>query len=142
MRKSIWVIAVAAVVFGVWHFRSNAQPSVQQIEPLLKDYLKSGASGGCSGTLVLQQLDSVSVGTFSSQMGGWPIYAAHVETCHEASKSTTYDGSKDAEHKIAAVFARRTAAGSIELYTPAIFQSAQRDMQQTFQKAFDRIQTK
>jgi hypothetical protein len=33
-------------------------------------------------------------------------------------------------------------AGSIELYTPAIFQSAQRDMQQTFQKAFDSIQTK
>jgi hypothetical protein len=33
-------------------------------------------------------------------------------------------------------------AGSIELYTPAIFQSAQRDMPQTSQKAFDSIQTK
>jgi len=142
MRKSIGVIAVAAVVFGVWHFRSNAQPSVQQIEPLLEDYLKSGGSGGCSGTLVLEKLDSVSIGTFNTQMGGWPIYAAHVETCHEGGKSTTYDGSKDAEHKVAAVFARRTATGSIELYTPAVFQSAQRDMQQTFQKAFDSIQTK
>ena len=66
----------------------------------------------------------------------------HVETCHEGGKSTTYDGSKDAEHKIAAVFARRTATGSIELYTPAIFQSAQRDMKLSFQKAMDSIQTK
>jgi hypothetical protein len=142
MRKSVWLLAVAAVIFGVWHFRSNAQPSVQQIEPLLKDYFKSGASGDCSGTLVLERLDNVAVGTFSSQMGGWPIYAAHVETCHEGGKSTTYDGSKDAEHKIAAVFARRTATGSIELYTPAIFQSAQRDMKLSFQKAMDSIQTK
>jgi hypothetical protein len=142
MRKSICLFAVAVVVFGVWHFRNNAQPSVRQIEPLLKDYLESGASAGCSGTLVLEQLDSVSVGTFNSQMGGWPIYAAHVESCHQGGNSTTYDGSKDAEHKVAAVFARRTAAGSIELFTPAIFQSAQREMQQTFQKAFDGIQTK
>jgi hypothetical protein len=142
MRKSIWLIAVAAVVFGVWHFRSNAQPSARQIEPLLKNYLESGASSGCSGTLVLEQLDSVSVGTFSSQMGGWPIYAAHVETCHEGGNSTTYDGSKDAEHKVAAVFARRTASGSIELYTPVIFQTAHGEMQRSFQKAFDNIQTK
>jgi hypothetical protein len=142
MRKSIWLIAIAAVVFGIWHFRSNSQPSVRQIEPLLKNYLESGASSGCSGTLVLEQLDSVSVGTFNSQMGGWPIYAAHVETCHAGGNSVTYDGSKDAEHKVAAVFARRAADGSIELFTPAIFQSAQREMQQTFQKAFDSIQTK
>ena len=140
MRKSIWLIAVAAVVFGVWHFRINTQPSAPQIEPLLKDYLESGSSTRCSGTLVLQQLDSVSVGTFSSQMGGWPIYAAHVETCHEGGTSTTYDGSKDAEHKIAAVFARRTRSGGIELYTPVIFRAAQRDMQQGFQKAFDSVQ--
>ena len=142
MRKSMWLLAVAAVLFGVWHFRSNAQPSVQQIEPLLQDYLKSGASGDCLGTLVLEQLDSVSVGTFSSQMGGWPIYAAHVETCHAGGKSTTHDGSKDAEHKIAAVFARRTVAGNIELYTPAIFQSAQRDMKLSLQKALDNTQVK
>ncbi len=142
MRKSIWVIAIAAVAFGVWHFRGNSQPSVPQIEPLLKNYLESGGSAGCSGTLVLQRLDSVSIGTFNSQMGGWPIYAAHVETCHQGGSSSSYDGSKDAEHKVAAVFARRTATGSIELFAPAIFQSAQRDMQQTFQKAFDSIQTK
>lgn len=141
MRKSIWLIAAAAVVFGVWHFRGNPRPSVRQIAPLLKHYLESGAAEGCSGTLVLERLDSVAVGTFSSQMGGWPIYAAHVETCHEGGKSTTYDGSKDAEHKVAAVFAHRTATG-IELYTPAIFQTAQRDMQHTFQKAFDSVQTK
>ncbi len=139
MRKSIWLLAVAAVIFGVWHFRSNGQPSVQQIEPLLKDFLKSG---DCSGTLVLERLDSVSIGTFSRQMGGWPIYAAHVETCHEGGKSTTYDGSKDAEHKIAAVFARRGIFGNLELFTPAIFQSAQRDMKLSFQKAFDSAQAK
>ncbi|MGC1387365.1 MAG: hypothetical protein WA807_05090 [Steroidobacteraceae bacterium] len=139
MRKSIWLLAVAAVVFAGWHFLSNGQPSVQQIEPLLKDFLKSG---DCSGTLVLERLDSVSIGAFSTQMGGWPIYAAHVETCHEGGKSTTYDGSRDAEHKIAAVFARRSVIGNLELYTPTIFQSAQRDMKLSLQKAFDSAQAK
>lgn len=138
MRKSIWVIAIAAVAVGVWRFRADAGPTVRQIEPLLENFLKSG----CRGTLVLERLDSVAVGAFSSQTGGWPIYAAHVETCREGGQSTTYDGSKDAERKIAAVFARRTAAGGIELYTPEIFQSAQRDMQRSLQTAFDGIQTK
>jgi hypothetical protein len=40
------------------------------------------------------------------------------------------------------VFARRTAAGNIELYTPAMFQSAQRDMKLSFQKALDNTQVK
>jgi hypothetical protein len=142
MRVSYWLIAVAAAAFGVWHYRSTSAPSVPQIEPLLKGYLVSDASVSCSGTMTLERLDSISIGEFSSQTGGWPVYAAHVETCHHDSSSTTFDGSKDAERRVAAAFARRTAAGSVELYTPELFQNAQRDMQRTFRKALDSVQPK
>jgi hypothetical protein len=142
MRISLWLIAVAAAGVGVWHFRSSSAPSVRQIEPLLRDYLVSEASRSCSGTMTLERLDDVSIGDFSTQMGGWPVYAAHVETCRQGGDSTTFDGSKDAERKVASAFARRSAAGGVELYTPAFFQNAQRDMQQTFQKALDSIQPK
>ena len=27
---------------------------------------------------------SVSVGDYSKEFGGWPVYAAHAETCHES----------------------------------------------------------
>ena len=142
MRKLMSVVALGAAVFAIWHWRSSVPPSSQEVEPLLKDYLLSSASGNCSGTMTLNQLDDVSVGEFSSQFGGWPVYANHSETCREGSSSMTYDGSKDVERHVAAAFVRRRATGSLEAYVPAIFGEAQRQMQQSFQNALSNTQTK
>jgi hypothetical protein len=45
MRKSMVVVVVGAAVFAIWHWRSTSPPSANQVEPLLKAYLLSGASG-------------------------------------------------------------------------------------------------
>jgi uncharacterized cupin superfamily protein len=142
MRKFMIVVAVGAASFAIWHWRSTSPPSANQVEPLLKDYLLSGASGNCSGATTLEQLDEVSVGAFSSQFGGWPVYANHRETCREGSSSLTYDGSKDVERHVAAVFVRRTATGHLEAYIPSFFADAQRQMEQSFKKALDNTTTK
>jgi hypothetical protein len=140
MRKLMVVVVLGAAVFAIWHWRSNSRPSASQVEPLLKDYLVSGASSNCSGAMTLDQLDEVSVGEFSSQFGGWPVYANHRETCRQGSGSVTYDGSSDVERHVAAVFVRRTATGRLETYLPSIFGDAQRQMEQSFQKALDNTQ--
>ena len=140
MRKLMLLVAVGIAVLGVWHWRSTSPPSAQQVEPLLKDYLLSNSSGNCAGTKTLEQLDDVSVGEFSSQFGGWPVYANHQETCHQGNSSVTYDGSKDVERHVAAVFVRRTTTGRLETYLPSIFGDAQRQMEQSFQKALDNMQ--
>ena len=142
MRKLMVVIAVGAAAFAIWHWRSTSPPSANQVEPLLKDYLLSGASGSCSGAMTLDQLDAVSVGEFSSQFGGWPVYADHRETCRQGNSSMTYDGSTDVERHVAAVFVRRTTTGRLEAYLPSIFGDAQRQMEQSFQKALDNMQTR
>ena len=142
MRKLIIVVVVGAAIFAIWHLRSTSPPSANQVEPILKDYLLSSASSNCSGDMTLEQLDDVSVGEFSSQFGGWPVYANHRETCRQGSSSMTYDGSKDIERHVAAVFVRRTTTGRLEAYIPSLFGDAQRQMQQSFQKALDNMQTK
>ena len=142
MRKLIVVVVVGAAIFAIWHWRGTSPPSANQVEPILKDYLLSSASGNCAGDMTLEQLDDVSVGEFSSQFGGWPVYANHRETCRQGGNSMTYDGSKDVERHVAAVFVRRTTTGRLEAYIPSLFGDAQRQMQQSFQKALDNIQTK
>jgi uncharacterized cupin superfamily protein len=142
MRKLLVVVAIGAAISAIWHWRSTSPPSAHQVEPLLKDYLVSGASGNCTGAMTLEQLDDVSVGEFSSQFGGWPVYANHRETCHQGSSSMTYDGSKDVERHVAAVFVRRTTTGSLEAYIPSFFGDAQRQMKQSFQKALDNMQAR
>ena len=142
MRKLMVVVVVSAAVFAIWHWRSTLPPSANQVEPLLKDYLLSGASGNCSGAMTLEQLDDVSVGEFSSQFGGWPVYADHRETCRQGNSSMTYDGSTDVERHVAAVFVRRTTTGRLEAYLPSIFGDARRQMEQSFQKALDNMQTR
>ncbi|MBV8143707.1 MAG: hypothetical protein JO184_01780 [Gammaproteobacteria bacterium] len=142
MRKLMLFGAIGIAAYGVWHWRSTSPPSAQQIEPLLRDYLLTNSSENCSGSMTLEQLEDVSVGEFSTQFGGWPVYANHRETCHQGSSSMTYDGSKDVERRVAAVFLRRTATGRLETYLPALFGDAQRQMQQSFQKALDNVQTK
>jgi hypothetical protein len=142
MRKLMVVVAVAAAGFAIWHWRSTSPPSANQVEPLLRDYLLSGASDNCSGAMTLEQLDDVSVGEFSSQFGGWPVYANHRETCRQGGSSLTYDGSKDAERHVAAVFVRRTTTGRLEAYIPSFFSDAQRQMEQSFQKALSNMPTR
>jgi hypothetical protein len=142
MRKLMVVAAVVAAGFAIWHWRSTSPPSANQVEPILKDYLLSGASGNCPGAMTLDELDDVSVGEFSSQFGGWPVYANHRETCRQGSSSMTYDGSRDVERHVAAVFVRRTATGRIEAYVPSFFGDAQRQMEQSFQKALDNVPTR
>ena len=58
------------------------------------------------------------------------------------SSSLTYDGSKDVERHVAAVFVRRTATGHLEAYIPSFFADAQRQMEQSFKKALDNTTTK
>lgn len=142
MRKLMVVVLVGAAVFAIWHWRSASPPSANQVEPLLRDYLLSGASGHCSGAMTLDQLDDVSVGEFSSEFGGWPVYANHRETCRQDNSSMTYDGSKDVERQVAAVFVRRTTSGRLEVYLPSIFGDAQRQMEQSLQKAVDSMQAR
>jgi hypothetical protein len=143
MRIGVGLAAFALGAFAVWHFVHSGAPSAPQVEPLLRSYLES--SSRCGGTVDLQ-VDNVSIGPYLSQMGGWPVYADHVEECHgkvtgfdNSSLTTTYDGSHDAEKKVAAAFVRRTMSGRLELYVPEVFQSAQREMQQTMQHAFDNV---
>jgi hypothetical protein len=142
MRKLILLAAVGIAAFGLWHWRSTSPPSAQQVELLVRDYLVANSSGNCSGSMTLEQLDDLSVGEFSSQFGGWPVYANHRETCHQGNGSVTYDGSKDVERHVAAVFVRRTRTGRLEAYMPSIFGDAQRQMEQSFKKALDNMQTK
>ena len=142
MRKLMVVVVVSAAVFAIWHWRSTLPPSANQVEPLLKEYLLSGGSGNCSGAMTLDQLDDVSVGEFSSQFGGWPVYANHQETCRQGNSSLTYDGSSDVERHVAAAFVRRTTTGRLETFLPSFFGDAQRQMEQSFQKALDNMQTK
>jgi hypothetical protein len=145
MRVGFWLVALPLAGFGLWHWTHSGAPNLRQIEPLLRSYLES--QHNCSGTLDIKQLDEISVGAYVQQMGGWPVYANHVEVCraHDLSASyqstvtTTYDGSHDADNKVAAVFARRTASGGVELFVPEIFQAGQRQMQEQLQKGLDSI---
>lgn len=144
MRFGFWTAAVALAGFGFWHFAHSRAPSAADVEPLLRGYLES--THDCTGTLTVNQLDSVAVGAYVSEMGGWPVYANHKEVCqveqsgaYHSTSTTTYDGSDDAARQVAAAFARRTATGRIELYVPDIFQAGQRQAQEALQKAVDSI---
>ena len=143
MRTGVGLAAFALGAFAVWHYAHPSSPSAAQVEPLLRTYLES--TSHCGGTIDIQ-LDNVSIGPYTSQMGGWPVYANHVEECHakvagfdNSSLTTTYDGSHDAEKKVAAAFVRRSTSGQLELYVPEIYQGAQREMQQTLEHAVDSV---
>ena len=143
MRIGVGLAAFAMGAIAVWHYAHPSTPSAPQVEPLLRSYLES--TSHCGGTIDIQ-VDNVSIGPYVSQMGGWPVYADHLEECHSkvggfdnSSLKMTYDGSHDAEKKVAAAFVRRTMSGRLELYVPEIYQSAQREMQQTMQHAFDNV---
>jgi hypothetical protein len=144
MRAGFWFIAVPLAVFGIYRFAHSGAPNPAQLEPLVRSYLESSCPGG---TANVSQLDDISVGEYAEQFGGWPVYANHVESCveHDASKpyantsTTIYRGGQDADRKVAVAFVRRRLSGRLELYTPELFQAAQREMQQSMQHAFDNV---
>jgi hypothetical protein len=137
MRAAFWLVAVGIAGFAVWHHLSHSDPSSAQVEPLLRDYLESERCA--AGVRQVTKLDSVSVGAYVDQFGGWPVYADHVEECRDGGLVVTNDGSKDAERKVAVAFARRSSTGRVELFVPEIFAQGQREMNETFQKAFDNV---
>lgn len=135
MRARLIVGAIGVIGFGFWYHVRNIQPTASQVEPLVREFLEQEACGG--GSRVVDQLDDVSVGPYVSQFGGWPVYADHVEECDGSNTTARYDGSHDADNKVAVAFARRTATGRVEIFMPELFAQAQQQMNATFQKAFD-----
>jgi hypothetical protein len=137
MRGGLWLIAIVVVVFGLYHFMHSGAPSTRAVEPVLRSYLESR----CGGEVDIGQLDSIRVGAYSEQLGGWPVYANHTETCVQNSMKTTYDGGHDADNNVAVAMVRRTASGRLEMFTPGFVQDAGREMQQMLNHAFDSAQT-
>lgn len=145
MRVVLWLAVILLAGFGVYRFAHSGTPSAADVEPLLRSYLESQ----CTGASDVSQLDDIRVGEYSQQLGGWPVYANHVETCtdHDSSKpyqnSTheTYQGAHDADHNVAVAMVRRSASGRLEMYQPELFQAAQREMQQMLDHAFDNAKT-
>lgn len=143
MRTGVWLVAIPLAAFGLYRFAHSGAPSAQQVEPLVRSYLERS----CAGTVDVSQLDSVRVGEYSQQFGGWPVYANHVESCleHDHSKpyenttTVTHENGHDADRNVAVAFVRRSMSGRLELYTPELFQQAEREMQQTLQHAFDNV---
>jgi hypothetical protein len=141
MRILFGMAAILLAVFGLYRFMHSGAPSPGEVEPLVRSFLEES----CNGEVEITQLDSIRVGDYAQQFGGWPVYANHEETCveHDDSKpykntmTTTHDSGHDADRNVAVAFARRTASGHLELYTPELFQSAQRDMQKMLDHAFD-----
>lgn len=142
MKPFTWLVIIGVAGFAFLHFRSHATPTARDVEPALRAYLTSK----CSGSATLVQLDNLSVGDYVAEFGGWPVYADHAETCHRqegtSNSTTTYDGRGDVEHHVAAAFVRRTVTGGVEVFLPEIFQSGEREMQRSFQKAVDSMQIK
>jgi hypothetical protein len=124
MKYLVVAIVIALTYFGYSHFHTPAKPAVADVESKLASYLATG-KGNCD----VSHLSDISVGAFSEQFGGWPVYASHEETCRDGDTSTTYLGLEDATKQVAAAFARRDATGEVELFVPQLFQDAQQQMQ-------------
>jgi len=67
------------------------------------------------------------------------VCRTHDAQPYASTTTATYDGSHDAERRVAAAFARRTPAGGFELYEPVLLEAGQRDMQRAMRSALDGI---
>jgi hypothetical protein len=141
MRAGLWLVAIVVVVFGLYHFMHSGAPTVGEVEPALRSYFASQ----CNGDSEVSQLDSIRVGEYSQPLGGWPVYANHVETCATSNGNgtmrSTYDGSHDGDRNVAVAMVRRTATGRVEIFTPGYVQAAGRQMQQMMDHALDGART-
>jgi hypothetical protein len=125
MKYLAIALILALAFFGYRHFHTGAAPAASEVRPLLASYLALG-KGNCS----VAHLSDISVGEFSSQFGGWPVYASHEETCRDGDTSTTYAGLDDAKKQVAAAFVRRGGTGGLEVFVLQFFQDAQQQMSQ------------
>jgi hypothetical protein len=123
------------------------KPSTAEVEPALKTFLIATESAkevslGSGGVKVeVDQLSVTSVGDFSKEMGGWPVYtSAFVVTRHQG--VTTVKEKHLASSTAAEAFVRRTANGTIECFMPEVFQQGEKDTNTAMQKALDNIQIK
>jgi hypothetical protein len=147
MKRLKWLLVIAIAVVAFLYYRSHAAPSAREVESALRVYLSSPGSQNCSGSMTLEQLDDVRLGDYTEQFGGWPVYAAHRETCHEVSRSsgypvrssTTYDGRRDGERNVAVAFVRRSVTGQVEVFEPALFRDGERQVRETIQKSLENI---
>jgi hypothetical protein len=142
MKSLAWIAIIAVAAFGFWRFGHHAAaPSAREVEPPFRAFLLSPESNLCSGTNTLDDLQSVKVGDYSKEFGGWPIYAEYSLTCHNGVTTTKFDG-HGGEGKITAAFVRRGSSGGLEVFVPEIFQNATREMQQALQSGLNNIQIK
>ena len=147
MKRLKWLALIAIVVVAFMHYRSHSAPSSSEVESALRAYLSSPEAQNCSGTMTLDRLDDVRVGAYQEQFGGWPVYAAHRETCRGETHSSgyssrtvqAYDGSRDAERNVAVAFARRSMSGGVELFVPGLFGAGERQMRETIQKSLEKV---
>ena len=139
MKRLKWLVLVAIAAVAFIHYRSHAAPSAREVETALRVYLASPESQNCSGAMTLDQLDDVRVGEYVEQFGGWPVYAAHRETCHQDRSTRTYDGQRDAERNVAVAFARRSMSGGVELFVPGLFREGERQMQESLRKSLEGV---
>ena len=150
MKRLRWLLLVAIVAVAFVHYRSHAAPSTREVESALRVYLSSPGAQNCSGSMTLEQLDEVRVGEYAEQFGGWPVYAAHRETCHEKNRSSgypsrysqTYDGRRDGERNVSVAFVRRSVTGQVEVFVPGLFGEGERRMRETIHKSLESIQLK
>jgi hypothetical protein len=120
---------------------SGPKPTTAEVEPALKAYLTAKEATSGSGTVTIDQLSVTSVGDFSKEMGGWPVYTSAFQvTRHQG--VTTITEQHPANANAAEAFARKTANGTIECFMPEVFQQAEKDMNGAMQKALDNIQIK
>jgi hypothetical protein len=147
MKRLKWLLVIAIAVVAFLYYRSHAAPSAREVESALRVYLSSPDSQNCSGSMTLEQLDDVRLGEYTEQFGGWPVYAAHRETCHEVSRSAgyslrswqSYDGRHDGERNVAVAFVRRSVTGQVEVFEPALFRDGERQVRETIQKSLENI---
>src|SRR2546429_5126013 len=148
MQRLRLLLLVAIVAVAFVHYRSHAAPSAREVESALRVYLSPPKSQNCSGSMTLEQLDEVRVGEYAEQFGGWPVYAAHRETCHEENRSSgyssrysqTFDGRREGERNVAVASVRRSDTGQFEVFVPGLFGVGERQLRKTILKSMVSIQ--
>ena len=143
MKKFYLLIGIIAIaLYGYYRIEVGQKPSIAEVEPALKAYLAAQKTG--SGSVTVSQLSVTGVGDFSKEMKGWPVYGNSytIKRQQGAYTVTTTWHPSGSNGNVAIAYARRTANGTIECFTPEIFQNAEKEMNDTMQKAFDNIQIK
>lgn len=142
MRRSIvvWPL-IAACVAGCGDSEGGPPPSADAVAPAVRAYLLAERQRGCRGSVRLDSLDVTGVGSYESNMRGYPVYARFATTCQQGRDSLTFNG-RDPNSKAAAAYVRRTAGGVWEGYMPEIFRMGQARAQQQVEELMKKMQPK